>query len=249
MNIQNQFNKNNSSTQAPKQIEEITLTIGIKNLSPNMVSAEFLQMSGITPGDWEVAQQPIVTPNGSQITYKSGVKIIVQPGVINFVEGLGTKSISDLSFAKVAIRYIEKFSNAEYQGLSIAPKIIAPLSGDETAGKRFINEQLLKTGGWSHFQGMEPQAAVNLFYQLQGYTLAVNINPARLQQANNMVIPAVLFAGNFTYRFDGLQGGVSTLQGLMDRINGWEDNLNTFRVLVNEQFLHQAISYPQSLFN
>lgn len=245
MTIDNQFNQN----KLPKQMEEISLMIGIKNLSPSMVSAEFLKMSGITPGDWELAQQPMVTPNGSQITYKSGVKIIVQPGIINFVEGLGTKSLNDLSFAKVAIRYIEKFSNAEYQGLSIAPKIIAPFSGDEMAGKRFINEELLKKGAWSDFEGIEPQAALNLFYQLQDYTLAVNINPARLQQSNNMVVSAVLFAGNFTYRFEGVEGGASRLQELINKINGWENNLNTFRMLVNEKFLHRAVADQESLFN
>ncbi|AUC60876.1 hypothetical protein AA637_06795 [Cyanobacterium sp. HL-69] len=248
MNLQGQFN-NPVSVKIPQQIEEVTLGIAIKNFNPTMVSAEFLQMGGIIPSDWEVAQKPMVSPNGTQIMYKNGLKIIAQPGIINFIEGLGNKEMKDLNFAKVATKYIEKLSSAEYQGLSISPKIIAPLSGDETAGKKLINEEFLKRGSWSQFEGVEPQAALNLFYNLQGYSLAVNINPARLQQSNNTAMPAILFAGNFTYKFDSIQGAENKSKVLMSKINSWQENLDTFRVLVNEKFLHQAVSYQQSLFN
>lgn len=249
MNIQSQFQGNGSSLQLPQQIEEVTIAIAIKNFNPTMVSAEFLQMSGIVPADWELGQNPVVNPNGVQIIYKNGVKIIAQAGVISFIEGLGNKQITDLQFANLAARYAEKLSNAEYQGLSISPKIITPLSGDETAGKKFINQELLKQGSWSNFEGVEAQAAINLFYQLKDYSLAVNINPARLQQQNNMVIPALLFAGNFTYKFDPNQSNDGKLKTLMTTITRWQERLDTFRVLVNEQFLHKGISSQESLFN
>ncbi|MBE9222015.1 hypothetical protein IQ215_04820 [Cyanobacterium stanieri LEGE 03274] len=248
MNLQNQFN-NPVSIKIPQQIEEVTLGIAIQNFNPTMVSPEFLQMGGIIPSDWEVAQKPVVSANGTQIMYKNGLKIIAQRGLINFIEGLANKDSNNLSFAKVAMDYVKKLSNAQYQGLSISPKIIVPLSGDEGAGRRLINQEFLKQGNWSQFEGVEPQAALNLFYNLPEYSLAVNINPARLQQSNNTVIAAILFAGNFTYKFDQIQGADNQLNMMMDKINGWQDNLNTFRVLVNEKFLHQAISYQESLFD
>ncbi|MGY6530642.1 MAG: hypothetical protein ACXITR_12030 [Cyanobacterium sp.] len=248
MNIQGQFNNPLSVTML-QHIEELTLGIPIKNFNPTMVSAEFLQMGGVIPSDWEVTQTPIISPSGTQIIYQNGLKIVAQPGIINFIEGLGNKDMKDLNVANVAIKYIEKLSNAQYQGLSICPKIIVPFSGEENAGKKLINKEFLKSGNWSEFEGVEPQSALNLFYNLQGCSLAVNINPARLQQSNNIVTPAILFAGNFTYKFDAIQGTEDRLKMLTTKINSWQENLNTFRVLVNEKFLHQAISYQESLFN
>lgn len=237
-----------SPTQNLKEIEELTISIGIKGLNPTMLSAEYLSMSGIVPSDWELAKQPVLSPRGSQVNYKNGINIVAQPNVINFVEGIGTKQLNQLSFANLALQYIEKLANAEYEGLSINPKIIVPFQGDENTGKNFINQELLKPGNWSTFEGASPQSAINLFYQLTDYNLGININPARLQQPDNQVISAVLFAGSFTYNLTTLEGE-NRLNNLKEKINQWQDNLTTFRSLINEKFLKKAVSPQESLFD
>lgn len=227
-------------------IEELTISIVITNLNPTMLSHEFLTMSGIVPADWELARQPVTNPRGSQVSYKNGVNVIAQPNTISFVEAIGNKNLKQLQFAQVADKYVQKMSNAEYQGLSISPKIISPFS-EEDGGKKFINETLLGQGAWRNFGNTEPQAAIELFYQLEDCQLGLKINPARLQQPNDKIISAVLFAGNFAYNMTNISGEERTKK-LSQKINNWDQDLDIFRELVYEKFLQKAIPQAGDLF-
>ncbi len=238
-----------SPTQTPanpvlQDIEELTISLVIKNFNPTLLSYEFLTMSGIVPKTWELARQPVINARASQISFKNGVNIVAQPNSLSFIEGLGNKEISQLEFAKVAQLYVEKMPNAEYQGLSISPKIIIPFGEGEEAGKDFINQTFLNTGSWRNFGNTTPQASLNLFYQFNDSRLTVNINPARLQQPNNVAISAVLFAGSFNYIL-----GESPLAMLNSQIQNWEKDLKTFRELIYQQFLQKAPKTNVSLFD
>jgi hypothetical protein len=229
-------------------IEELTISFIIKNLNPTLLSYDFLNMSGIVPSDWELAKQPVTNQRGSQVSFKNGVNIIAQPNTVSFVEGLGTKEVKDLQFANIAKKYVDKMSNAEYQGISISPKIIVPFSQDEEGGKNFINDTLLSNGLWRNFQNVTPQASLNLFYELGDRQLALNINPAKLQQPNDIVISAVLFAGNFNYNLSNLTGE-NRLSKITQIVNGWDKDLQTFRELIYQKFLQKAITEKASLFD
>lgn len=237
-----------SQTPTPlKNIEELTISIAAKNLNPTMLSPEFLKFSAIVPNEWELARQPVTNPRGSQVSFKNGVNVIAQPGTISFVEGIADKDFKDLQFAQVAQKYVQKLPNAEYQGLSVSPKIIVPFADEEDGGKKFISEKLIASGPWREFGTQPPQAALNLFYQLEECQLGLNINPARLQQPNETVISAVLFAGNFAYNFSTLTGD-EKIQQLTQKINNWDQDLAIFRELIYEKFLQKAVPQQQSLF-
>ncbi|MTF37844.1 hypothetical protein [Cyanobacterium aponinum] len=227
-----------------QDIEELTISLVIKNFNPTLLSYEFLTMSGIVPNTWELARQPVVNPRASQISFKNGVNIVAQGNSLSFIEGLGNKEVSQLQFAKVAQLYVEKMPNAEYQGLSISPKVIIPFGEGEEEGKNFINDTFLNTGSWRNFGNTTPQASLNLFYQLDKCRLTVNINPARLQQPNNVAISAVLFAGSFNYLL-----GENPVASLTSQINQWEADLTTFRELVYQQILQKAPKTNVSLFD
>ncbi|BAQ65321.1 hypothetical protein GM3709_2086 [Geminocystis sp. NIES-3709] len=229
-------------------IEELTISLVIKNFNPTLLTYDLLTMSGIVPLDWELARQPVVNPRGSQVSFKNGVNIIAQPNTISFVEGLANKDSKTLEFANVAQKYISKMSNAEYQGISISPKIIVPFIQEEDGGKNYINNQLLNEGQWRNFGNLTPQASLNLFYQLDQCQLVLNINPAKLQQPNEAVISAVLFAGSFNYTLTELTGETRTNK-MIGIINSWGKDLEIFRELVYQKFLQKAIVEKQSLFD
>jgi hypothetical protein len=243
-----QIQNPSSENQMINDIEELTISLVIKNFNPNLLSYELLTMSGIVPSDWELARQPISNPRGSQVSFKNGVNIIAQPNNISFVEGLGNKEINSLQFANVAQKYVNKMSNAEYQGISISPKIIVPFGLEEDGGKNFINNSLLNQGAWFNFGNITPQASLNLFYQLDRSQLVLNINPAKLQQPNETTISAVLFAGSFNYNLTELTGDLR-LKTLMDITNSWQKDLDIFRELIYQKFLQKAIAEKASLFD
>lgn len=248
--MQTPLNKTTEPVSTPiGNIEELTITIAAKNLNPTMLSADFLKFSGIVPSEWELAKQPVSTPRGSEVNFKNGVNIIAQPGSISFVEAIANKDIKTLQFAQVAQSYVKQFEKAEYQGLSISPKIIVPFpEGGEEGGKKFISEKLIAHGPWTEFGKKPPQAALNLFYELDQCQLALNINPARLQQPDKEAISAVLFAGNFTYNFTQIVGE-ERITKLCQTINNWDQDLEIFRELVYEKFLQKAIPQQESLFS
>ena len=74
-----------------KAIEEIALTIAAKDLTPTMMSQDFLKMSGIVPQDWELSQQPVLNPNYAQLSFKNGININAQPNSVTFTESLAQK--------------------------------------------------------------------------------------------------------------------------------------------------------------
>ncbi|BAQ62839.1 hypothetical protein GM3708_3245 [Geminocystis sp. NIES-3708] len=247
MTSASQFSDQSQQNPPLTDIEELTISFVIKNLNPTLLSYDFLNMSGIVPSDWELAKQPITNQRGSQVSFKNGVNIIAQPNSVSFIEGLGAKEVKDLQFANIAKKYVDKMSNAEYQGVSISPKIIVPFSQDEEGGKNFINDTLLNKGLWRDFENVTPQASLNLFYELNDRQLALNINPAKLQQSNDISISAVLFAGNFNYNLSNLVGE-NRLNKITQIIGTWSQDLQTFRELIYQKFLQKAVAEKASLF-
>lgn len=227
-----------------QDIEELTISLVIRNFNPTLLSYEFLTMSGIVPKTWELSRQPVMNNRVSQIGFKNGVNLVAQANSLSFIEALGNKETSQLEFARLAQLYVEKMPNAEYQGLSISPKIVIPFGEGEEAGKDFINQTFLNTGSWRNFGNTTPQTSLSFFYQLENSALTVNINPARLQQPNNTNVSAVLFAGSFNYVL-----GENPIAFLQSLIRNWETDLKTFRELVYQQILQKAPKTNVSLFD
>lgn len=230
-----------------QDIEDLTISLVIKNFNPTLLSYEFLTMSGIVPNTWELAKQPVMNPRGSQVTFKNGVDIIAQANALNFRQPLGNQDLDKLEFAKVAQQYVEKMAKAEYQGLSIAPKIIIPFA-EEDGGKNFIHTTFFNNGSWRTFGNDSVQASLTLSYELEQCRLGVNINPAKLQQPNNVSTSAVLFAGSFNYSFMN-DTPESRSKNLVEKLSSWQKDLEIFRDLVYKQFLHKAPKQQESLFD
>ncbi len=236
------------STVTPKNIEEFVITIGAKNLDPTMLSPDFLKFSGIVPNEWELAQQPVKSPRGSQVSFQNGVNVISQPGTISFIEAAANKDLPQLQFAQVAQRYVQKFPLAEYQNLSISPKVIVPFPEEKDGGNMFINKRLLAPGPWHDFGNTSLQGSLNLFYQLEKCQFRLTINPARLQQPNETIISAVLFSGTFNYNLAEVAVD-QRINQLVQVINNWDQDLTIFRELIFEKILQKAVPQTENLFN
>ena len=231
-----------------QDIEDLTISLVIKNFNPTLLSYEFLTMSGLVPNTWELAKQPVMNPRGSQVIFKNGVDIIAQGNALNFRQPIGNKDLEQLEFAKVAQQYVQKMSNAEYQGLSIAPKIIIPFPEQE-GGKNFIHNTFFNDGSWRTFGNNSVQASLTLSYELDQCRLGVNINPAKLQQQdNNVSTSAVLFAGSFNYSFMN-DTPETRANNLIKKLANWQKDLQIFRDLVYKQFLQKAPKQQESLFD
>ncbi len=228
-----------------QEIQELAITIAAKNLNPTMLSEEFLKFSGVVPQDWELAKQPVMSGNFSQVTFKNGINVVAQPRTVTFVEQMGNRNLNELQVSQLATQYVTKLPNAEYQTLSISPKSVVPLPGNPDAARQFITGKLLAPGPWQEFGKSPLQAGLNLVYQLEHCQFNLSINQAQIQIPEQAAIAALLFAGNFNYKVEG-----STHQERLSKLevglNAWQKDIEAFREIVNQRFLGEQQSlFPQ----
>ncbi len=218
-------------------IEELGIVIGARDLSPTIMSQDFLKFSGIIPSAWELAQEPILNASSAYLSYTNGVNISAQPRSFTLGEALNNKEIQDIMIGKVATRYVNKLPHADYIGMSFTPKMLVPFPDDQNAAQNYISERLLAPGSWKKI-GIEPvQAGINLMYRLERCHLTISIAEARLQHPEQEVMNALLFSGSFNYNLSPDLAPNEKLKQLREYINSWPQDLNNFRDLIQDEFL------------
>lgn len=218
-------------------IEELGIVIGAQDLSPTIMSQDFLNFSGIIPAGWKLAQEPILSPNSAHLTYMNGVSISAQPRSFTLGEALNNKELQDIAIGKVATRYINKLPHANYIGMSFTPKMLVPFPEDQYAAQNYISERLLAPGSWKKI-GIEPvQAGINLMYRLERCNLTISVAEARVQHPEQEIINALLFSGSFNYNLSQDLAPKERLKQLREYINSWAQDLNHFRDIIQDEFL------------
>lgn len=221
-----------------KFIEEISIIIAAQDLSPTMMSQEFLKFSGIIPQEWELAQQPILNPNFARLNFTNGIGIDAQPRTITFSETLNNKQAQELAIHQVADRYIEKLPHAEYMGLSLSPKILLPFPDSPTMVREYITGTLLGSGSWKRIGNAPVQAGINLMYFLDRCQLTISISEAKLQKPQEETMTAILFSGNFNYSVNlGQNSAPDRAAQTKEFLSNWNKDLEEFREIVNHKFL------------
>lgn len=220
-----------------QSLEEISILVAAQDLTPTMMSQDFLKFSGIIPQDWELAQQPVLNPNFAQLNFKNGINITAQPRTITVSESLNRKNIDDVQAANIVINYIRKLLHAEYVGYSFSPKMLLPFPTSPQGVRQYITEQLLGRGPWKKIGNAPVQAGINLMYQLERCQLSISISEARLKQEQQQEILALLFSGSFNYQLVGKDSGQARTNKLINFLNHWQQDLNKFRSIVTDKFL------------
>lgn len=229
-----------TSVQKTLEIQEIGITIAAKKLNVGILSVDFLKTSGIIAQDWELQTKPVKTPSAVQLSFKNGVNLVAQPGKIIFSETIAKKALSEIKISEVAGKYIEKLPHADYQEVSINPK---SLIGLENSFSDYITQTLIAPGPWQNIGKEKIQASINFLFQLEEAPLSLSITQAQIKQ-NDKFLPALLFSGNFHYRVNN-NPQTENISQMVQHINKWQTNLDTFNEIVNQKFLGQ----PESVFN
>lgn len=244
--MQTALNLTQPRTQTPpiEEIQEITITVTATNLSPTMLSEDFLKFSGIIPSDWELAKQPLMNPSYAQLTFQNGLTLVAQPGALTLTEPI--RSTPELQAPQVARQYVLKLPHAQYQALNLTPKILVPLSGDADAARDYITETLLASGPWKEVDRVPVRAGISLMYPLEKCQLTLNINEARIQPPNQEAIAALLFAGNFGYQLTD-EDPQERLRQIAQHLERWQLDWQSFKDIVNQRFL-QRVEEEDSVF-
>lgn len=221
-------------------IEEISLIIAAQDLTPTMMSQDFLKFSGIIPQEWELAQQPTLNPNFAQLNFTNGVNIKAQPRTVSLNEPLNNKTMEEITIHKIAGEYVEKLPYADYMGLSFNPRILLPFPNEPQAVRQYITGTLLGSGAWKRIGKAPVQAGVNLMYYLDRCQMTISISEAKLQRPQEAPLVAVLFSGNFNYNVNANLApdqSASKMTQMVNFINNCRRDLEEFRDIINQKFL------------
>jgi len=227
---------NSYSSNDTIDIQELAIALFAQQLNPQISQLEFLKFSGIIPTDWKLAGDPVATETRTQLAFENGLNLLAQPRTVNFFEAIDTKELQELQVPIVVRRYIEKLPNADYQALSINPKMLVAFPDRQAAARNFMLKTLLSPGSWQDFGRGLVQASVSLVYQLDRCQLSLTINEVRLQQGDRGLMPALLFSGSFNYDATG-ETSQERQSHLTELLDNWQADFDTFRELVRKQFL------------
>jgi hypothetical protein len=226
-------------------LQELGIVVAMQQPNPNLVTAEFLKLSGIIPLDWQLAREPINNDNLSQLLFTNGVSIVAEPNRIMFGENIGDKDINTLSIATIATKYLDIFKLAQYSAIGINIRSYSPQANIQTATD-YINHQLLGNGSWQNYGIAPVRAALNLIYTLTGRQLNLDIAAAGIQFAEQEITPVILFSGNFSYNLatPELLNDCAAAQQVLAT---WQTDLSAYCELITDRFLtpqQPVISIP-----
>lgn len=228
--------------------EELAIAIIANNHNPSLLTPNFLKSNGIVPSNWELAEPPILDSQMARIRFTNDTIISSEFDTITFSQTIENKALKDVQVPEIVCKYVEKTPLADYQGIGINPNCFITFQ-DENQGtfRHYISTNLLSPGTWKNF-GEEPIiATLQLEYTLKQGKFNLKIDDVKFRQTDNNHECGALFAGGFPYAIVG-DTSLEKQQHLYQLINNWQNNLKTFRELINQRFLGKsANSYSSSL--
>lgn len=217
------------------KIQELSITLFVKNLQPGTIHPAVLQYLGIIPSQWELIKNPVHSDREVKLVFTNQVRLIVQPNRIIFAETIGHKKLDDIQITQIALRYLKTFSNIDYQGISINPGGYVRFNSHEAASL-YMSQNLLPSKPWQTFTDSSINAmGLKLAYPYKKGKFYLDINQASVEIVNQ-VIPAVWFVGNFNYLLDG-KDKTEKLEQSKQLIKQWRIDVDLFANFISEKFL------------
>jgi hypothetical protein len=221
-------------------IQELALVIAVKNHDPLMVGEAFLKQTGIIPTEWELAREPYVSQQATQLVFTNGMSIIAEPERVVFAQALADKDPSTIAIGEIASKYAAILKKADYQGVGINFRSFIPQASHETA-QSYISQHILAPASWQQIGEAPVRANINLNFSLSGRQLALSINPAAIQFPEQEPMPVILFGGNFGYQLNG-ENKVAQLTTIVTQ---WSTDLLEYQQIISQHFL--ATNVEESL--
>jgi hypothetical protein len=145
----------------------------------------------------------------------------------------------------IARKYIETLTQVNYQGISINFRGYVLFNQNNNTPRNYIFNNLLKPGSWQDFGTSPVQVALKFIYTLQAAQLFLEVNEVGLQLPDKTQLPAILFSANFSHAI-AQDDPSQRLANLVQVIGTWEQDLATYKEVVNTKFLTSG-GYPVNL--
>lgn len=222
-------------------LQNLGIAIAVENYNCSILTYDFLKYGDIVPLDWELAREPIMSNQGSQVIFQNGVSITAQQGILSFSEVISSKDIAEIQTPAIAHRYIQALPNSDYQALGIDLRgYITENQADTEGGIQKYLQSLLAPAPWQEVGNKPVQVSLKLGFTLDQGQLNLSINEGKLYITEEETVPIVLFSGNFSYSIIG-NNKEEKLQSLHQLVDKWQPALETYTDIINTKFMQSKI--------
>jgi hypothetical protein len=228
-------NRTTINTKMTHALQELTLLIAIKNHDPLMVGEAFLKQTGIIPSEWQLAREPYLSQQATQLVFNNGVSITAEPERVIFTQSLADCEPSTIEISKIASSYATILKKADYQGIGINFRSFIP-QPNNAAAQAYLSQHILAPASWQQIGEAPVRANINLNFSLSGRQLTLSINPAAIQFPERELMPVILFGGNFSYQLDA-NDKLTQLTNILAR---WQTDLTEYQQIIDRHFLGNA---------
>jgi hypothetical protein len=221
-----------NSMQLSHTVQEIALVIAIRNHDPLVVGEAFLKQAEIVNPEWQLARQPYLSPQTSQLVFDNGISIVAETERVIFAQALGEKAVGTIEIDSIASKYASILKKADYQAVGINFRSFIPQPTYEDT-QAYISQQLLAPASWQQVGETPVRAKLDLNFTISGRELSLNIHSAAVQFPEREPMPVILFGGSFSYPLDP----TNKLERLTQILSNWQTDLTDYRNLVDRHFL------------
>ncbi|MEM8718462.1 MAG: hypothetical protein AAGE84_04015 [Cyanobacteria bacterium P01_G01_bin.39] len=185
-----------------QEIKEMAIAIAIKELTPLIITENFVRENEIVSSDWKLTQAPFVHHDRSQLSFDSRVTILAKQNGIAFIERIKDDN-APLQIESVADRCVARLTDVEYQGLKLETKRLISIPNNDAA-RSYLTEFLVASGAWQNYGQAPVKTGINFLYDLGRCKLTMAISEATIRQENKedtgqQDIGGLLFSGTFAY--------------------------------------------------
>ena len=220
------------------EIQELAIVVTANNYDPNLLSPNFLKLSGIIDEDWELARKPIVSERASQVVFNNGIYLAAQPNRFSFVEALNDKEEDKVFVPKLVSKYLEILRNIDCQRIGINFRGYVSCNGTTIESNNYLGEHFIVPGEWQNCGTKPVKAGLNLMFTYEEKQLYLSVNEAGLKFPEKEQLPIVLFGGNFDYSLESY-----SLEQKLDRLQSitkdWHQDLQLYSEVV-EKMVRQS---------
>jgi hypothetical protein len=212
---------------------EFSIVVTGEHCNPSILNQDFLKIEGIIPEEWqwELQGPPIMTPPLSNVSYSSGISILVEPGRVMVVDKQFRGELGQSKTSDIIAKYIETLPKVRYTGVGINYKTLIDMP-DPVA---VLKERFLQDKCCGDQTDTVTTISIKLgFPQASGVLNLSCENAEQTRKVGNSMIATkgILVAGNFHRDCSGYP----TTDQVQDHISHWQKDYTEFTSTLSEIF-------------
>ena len=204
----------------------LTIVLLTKANNPSIVNPDFLRINKICPEELAVAEPAVTTPVFSQISYKGGITVKVDPNRVIFEQGDSILGLDEIIVPEMAGAYAKVIPHVTYTAVGINPVCVLKYGN----GQGKISNLLANTSELLRSNNLTPSVQLKAIYESDKATISIDMAEGNVQ-VGEMQLAGFVFRGNI--HRDLPQGAINDPNiSLGEVIGGWRNDVQNFFDLI-----------------